>query len=844
MSASQKKNYYKQSRVLENRDEHSIVYWCVIGFALMFLLIAPFQTALFYGFKAQYERPVYSALLWASIALMLLAVFLFSRWKLREIRDGYALAIWALPLSYLLSMFTAASDFNARNLFLLHVMYAVFFLIGLYFARSKTGSVLLQQGIVVSAYAVVIYCYLNMFGNTYFLDAVMREGENSVRLTSVFQYANAYAGFLIIPILCGLYLIVSSRKWYVTAVHSLMVVPVLLSFFLTLSRGGLLMLPLILLAFLPFLSFARQMLFFLYLIIGSAASFLIADKTRSVTLEVLEIMVGRRNQEMKVDDPLSLFDPLSLSGWGTLLAASAAAAVVITLFHHFAAPYLEKGLERISKAKLANLYVPILILLASVLGVIAISGNSALVRMLPDAMAERVGNISLRQHSVLERLTMYRDTFKALADYPVFGAGGGAWGQIYPKYANNPYTVNQVHSFLLQYMVEIGIFGLLVLLALLGSILFLFAKRYFAASSDDRERGMIFYAAVIAILLHSLMDFEMSYAFISALVFLSLGGMAAGFDGPFKLRNRSGSETVQASSGKTKADSGGNWAPYLHSAFLGVSAVALFITSAVLLKANRDYYAAHELNRNGRPLQEVMAPLNEAVEAQKGNPYYALTKATFMLSAFDQTQDEQYLKEGEAVLTRIRQSEPYDLDLFNTHYNLLLAGSRWDELVALLDQGVQNYPWMINVYERAAILHFQQGDVARMEEKADIMNHHFDAALRLKDEIAARMKHLETLPKEQNPGLPFYETPSLSLTFGQIYFIRGQMEQAFEQLAKLTDPALDNEETGQTYRTGMRWYLAAAKKLNKLDQALYDRFVGQYPDEKEEIELLVNAVWF
>lgn len=822
MAVAAKKSEYRLARErAELQEHHSILFWCVIVFVLSFLFIAPFQTALFYGPNLKYERPIYSSIIWTSLASLLVSVYLFRSWKLSAVRDVYAIAVWALPLSYLAASIDPATKHHAENLILFSITYAIFFMFGLYFARSRVGSVTIQQGIVFSAYAVVGYCLLNMFGNFYSYDAVMRSGE-SLRLTSVFEYPNAYAGFLIVALLCCLYSTVTSRKWYTTAIHAIMLVPVLLSFFLTLSRGGLVMLPFILLAFLPFLTFARQILFFIYLIIGSAAAFLITDRTKSIASDVLDVMVQRRGPDFEVQNTLSLFDPLSFRGWSTLIVASVIVCAVILVVHKLLPPLLDKASGRVFGAKFAHLYVPGLIVLGVVLGVITIAGNAAVANVLPEALAERVQSINLRQHSVLERFTMYRDTFKALLDYPLFGAGGNAWSVLYPKYANNPYTVNQVHSFPLQYMVETGIIGLLILLLFIGSIVFLYAKRFIADRSAERGRDLIFYAVVISFLLHSVMDFDMSYVYISALVFLSLGGMASGFSAPIALRFWTG-----------KADK----SKYTLPAALGIVSAVLLVVSVVNWRADRAFATTMQLVQQGRPAEEAFVGLDEALRLQPDNPYYALTKVDFMGQLYENTNREEYYEEGERLLDSIKKYEPFDRGVFEAQYKHFMAKNRLDDALALVQQGLQTYPWVIEMYERAASLHMQLGERYWQAERKAEMSLHWSAVLQLHEQVTVRMKKLESLPKEQMPGSPFYVTPSLAMTLGQIYYISGDAEKAAAVLATIIGDQVD----ASVSRPGTRWYLAATTKTGKLDQSLYDRFTAKYPEEKQEIAGIVSV---
>lgn len=62
-------------------------------------------------------------------------------------------------------------------------------------------------------------------------------------------------------------------------------------------------------------------------------------------------------------------------------------------------------------------------------------------------MVTRLENINFQQHSVLERITFYKDAMKVVKDYPIIGTGGGGWSSLYEQYQNNPYISRQVHNF-------------------------------------------------------------------------------------------------------------------------------------------------------------------------------------------------------------------------------------------------------------------------------------------------------------------------------------------------------------------------------------------------------------
>jgi hypothetical protein len=116
-------------------------------------------------------------------------------------------------------------------------------------------------------------------------DAVMTDA-NGLRLTSVFLYANTYAAFLIMLFLGSLFFIVKSRKWYTILPHPLMMVPTIVSFWLTLSRGAIVVIPVIFLIMLFFLSINIQILELIQLGLAFAASLVILQKITDIGTEL------------------------------------------------------------------------------------------------------------------------------------------------------------------------------------------------------------------------------------------------------------------------------------------------------------------------------------------------------------------------------------------------------------------------------------------------------------------------------------------------------------------------------------------------------------------------------
>ncbi|MFA7746245.1 polymerase, partial [Salinicoccus roseus] len=110
--------------------------------------------------------------------------------------------------------------------------------------------------------------------------------------------------------------------WYGKAIHGFMLVPILVSLFLTLSRGGLVMLPVVFVILLLFFKPARQIIWILHCAIAGVASISILAPITNMGLQLNKTYNGGE----------------AAKGWGLLIGVSLAVAVVLWLVERYLAP--------------------------------------------------------------------------------------------------------------------------------------------------------------------------------------------------------------------------------------------------------------------------------------------------------------------------------------------------------------------------------------------------------------------------------------------------------------------------------------------------------------------------
>ncbi|TNJ59755.1 O-antigen ligase family protein [Paenibacillus hemerocallicola] len=810
---------------IEMSDTTTMIYWLTLFFVVFFLFFSSFQTALFNGESNQayvvnsFERPIITAVLWCSIILLLAAVYFFKRWSLKNRADILSLFVWLIPLAYVLSSFSAGSAHLSTKMILLQVLYATFFILGIYLTKNKLGNTILINSIMVCGYIVVFYGILNLLGNAYSRDGVMLT-DDGLRLTSVFQYANAYAAFLMALLFAGIYLLIHSRVWYAIALHSVMLVPILLSFFLTLSRGGLVVLPIILLLILPFISLKKQLLFILYLALPSLAALAITDKMDALGNDIAKRVLATRTVNNDVT-LLGLGDPKVMEGWLYFLITTLGLAAIVTLLHKLLGiRFLDKSVSWLS-FKFSAFVVPAVTVLVGLFGIYILVSDSPVRNMLPDTLEQRIENINFEQHSVLERTTFYKDSFKLIKDYPVLGAGGGGWAALYEKYQNNPYTSRQAHNFFLQFWIEVGTLGIIILAVFLIYIFYQYVRSYIKGDESSRNSKFVFYIVAISLLVHSSIDFEMSYAFIAALVYLCLGGMVSGISPnelPFTKRHFITKFRIT------------------YPLALGAIAITTFIFSAVQLSANNKFSSSLNNAAAQKPLQDIMTPLNEALELQSNHPDYVATKVGFLTQLYNQNKNEDMYNEAIKLLQDTKLKETNNKVLFGQELQLYTIKNDQTKIAALVGEGLNKFPWDNSLYERNATLNLVQYDQARVTNKTTA-NLYGENILDTYNAALQKVKHLETLPKGQMQGASFTLTPDIVTSAAHVYFTRGDFSSSENVLKSFIGGNIDDAKT----QLIIRLYLASIMRQGKSDQELYNKLIAKTPNEKVEIDKLLKA---
>lgn len=811
--------YGKKAAESRIEGKKSALFWVLISGVILFLTWTPFQTALFNGQMLVFEKPIFWAAILACLLILLWIAHSYKSIQLKDQRDWLAVGVLLLPATYILSLISAASHVLAMNMVIINCIYAIMFIIGLYVLRENLGNRIIQITIMTVSYLIVGFGLLNWFGqgkmagaiakwfsntvlNGTYTHAVMTD-SNGLRLTSVFQYANTYAAFLMAFLFAAVFFITTSRKWYGQAFHSFMLVPIIVSLLLTLSRGGLVMLPVVFVLLLLFLKPAKQLLWILYCGIAGVTSLIISKPVTELGLKLNEAFSSTG----------------ALKGWGILLGASAIVGILGWVIQSFVAPKLGRSLDNWSAKKTSNLWIP--------LGSVAIGSlliflfiGTGLKNILPQNISVRLENINFNQHSVLERFTFYKDAMKVLADYPIIGAGGGAWASLYEQYQNNPYTSRQAHNFFLQYLIEVGIVGFMIFMSFILYIFYKYIRGYIKGNEDERNSHFLYLIIVLSILIHSILDFNMSYVFMGILVFLGLGGMAAVMD----------NKPVKKWSLKDSTARGA------YSVVVGLGAILVLITSIRYVQAADAATEARRVIQVSTSYEEIRVPLDKDLSIRPSHQDSVLLLASLYQTVYQQNQDEGFYNASVDLLNKALKDEPYNKLMLRSLIKLYEIKQQPEQAYEVLIQNAHKFNWDIEWYEDIIQQGYELGMKALGTGETTKKDEYFMKATNSFAKVQKGIQHLKSLPEGQLQGNPFENTPDMILHAGKMHYMMNQPEQAANALKIGIQDDLSQSSTQEI----ARWYLAALQKQGQSDDALMGKLTQVDPNAKDNVQQLAN----
>lgn len=143
-------------------------------------------------------------------------------------------------------------------------------------------------------------------------------------------------------------------------------------------------------------------------------------------------------------------------------------------------------------------------------------------KYIPDNIAQLLTDFNLDKKSITDRITYITDGLKLASQNILFGIGGDGWKYRQVEIQGYNYFANEVHSYIVEVLLEFGIFGLIGLIGILVELLY-DAIKNIKNFNDDNQFMLNIFLVILLIFSHSIIDFNMSFMYIMIIVFMLLG---------------------------------------------------------------------------------------------------------------------------------------------------------------------------------------------------------------------------------------------------------------------------------------------------------------------------------
>ncbi|MDA8233788.1 MAG: O-antigen ligase family protein [Clostridia bacterium] len=666
-----------------NRFEEKFCY-----FILLLLLFAPpFLRGLYFDVEF---------LIYHIFTAIIFIVFVYTYKKNNQNVSLLDLPIVLLFVAYCLALFGALNFRNAvGEIFKYFNYFMIYFLIREFShdqRKIKTFLFTLYFGGIIESLIGLIAA----FGTINITGAYI---DN--RISSTLGYSNALGGYLIPILLIGTYLYINEKVKNLKLIYVAGNYLVLVTILGSVSRGALLVMPIAL------------VLYFLL----TPKGFKIQYAVSTIFPLICAIIVG------------STILPSS-SEYGQVVKWS---ILLVGILISIGLGYLmEVILTRFRLEKRIMIFAGILLFIGIAGTVTYFQGSQTdvkknNVKLIPSNVAQRMESLGLEDRNVRERIVFYKDSLKIIKDHPFLGTGGGGWAAVYNKYQSYAYFTTKTHSHFFQVWVEAGILGLLSYLLLwLTPIIMLVKILRLGIEKEQRILIVTLFTAIIAILIHSLIDFNLSLG-ASAIVFWALLAML-------------GSSSEIASSASSSRYSFQINAKIFRITSLATGLIILVFSASLLM--GLVYGQAGAKNIRQWKLKEARQNMERARLFDPINAFYVADLAQILHYTGDPVDDFEMVRKAKNYAEVAKRLASTNVDVMIIKSKIHLSLSEFPETMAELEEAVAMFPYDNQAYENLSETYLKIGKFYLAKGKKEEANKYFHETTKIPPRIEKRLSKL------------------------------------------------------------------------------------------------------
>lgn len=763
----------------KNNSTYSLMAWISFALFALLFLISPYQRGLFFDTD-------YFSISMAIHALFLLSlVLLFPVVKEQVIQQSkMLLVLFAVPLIYTLSFWYSYLPSAAAYEALQWFSYALlFFMLLVWMAaeeRLKEWLWLLAWGTMLWITGLVFLVHFQVLE---FQDALLGR-----RFSSVFQYPNTFAALLSVFVIVGLMNLTKRLNRVHTCLYAFSLFPFLLAFLLTESRGALLVFAAAWVLGLFFLSWREQLLYAGY----------------SVLLMLVGFW-GYTNYGEWMQEELIAQSAALLIGLSVLLG------LLLLVVQ-----YMFVQRQTLAVQSKWSFLAPTLLTVVGALSLL-VAGSALrdkLVQLFPEGLQRRVASISLDE--AYSRILFFKDAFVVWKDHFFLGTGGGGWRALFESYKSLPYYSTQAHSFYMQTLVEVGLIGSVVVF---GFLVYVVAKGIRVFFRKQGERGveqetsqqqeklrtgqddnqhqerLLLSSAIMGaliLLLHSAIDFNMSFGTYNLFLFLFLAiiwSYAQGEPWFSKLLRPAVLRLQERMTEKVKLA--------LMYSFVGVLGLCSLFAAYTSYAYNQAEHVQAQLQQGG-DIQVMLGQVEKAISYNSHDVRFRQLKLTVLNHAYQQTGDAAWLEQMKEEYEQILDKEPKMYQHYLQYAQFLWGIEEKEEALELKLQALAVAPWQQSVYEdviASGVEYVQEvygghqdqeqgeGESQGEEERESSASALLQELERVMQQYEAQLLvQVEEAPEGFTPGARIRRNYDHQLNMAKLYLLQEQYAAALEAL--------------------------------------------------------------
>ncbi|TCO78818.1 O-antigen ligase family protein [Marinisporobacter balticus] len=295
-------------------------------------------------------------------------------------------------------------------------------------------------------------------------------------------------------------------------------------------------------------------------------------------------------------------------------------------------------------------------------------------KYIPESLVARINSFDLSGNSTQARFSFYKDAFKIIKDYPILGAGGGAWATIYFTYQSYMYWSTQAHNYIMQLWIEIGTLGFLIYITFIGTLLF---NVYKAIRKSKNVKTKMMQTSIcvgwLTLLIHSMMDFDLSLGAMSILLWALLG-----------LTNQ-----MEIKIGKKETNSNS-------LRYISISICLLLVIGSGFLHLGQQYSKKAIAYAQNNAIQEAIGYFEKATKVDPFTGTYHTDLAT--VYTIVGKKQNQYSEKAVKEISKAVVLEGYNAKILKKAAQIYMEAGQFDKGLAYTDKAVEVQPMNADNY--------------------------------------------------------------------------------------------------------------------------------------------------